>query len=62
MIGYYHVTLEASLMYILEIKHNDFLKDTKEVIRNSFLPNKNNFTKGIIDKDYQYINRKSYIY
>jgi len=43
MIGYYFVTVDASILYILDIKDKFLLKDSKEVIRSSFLPDKKSF-------------------
>ena len=43
MIGYYYITLEASLLYIMSIENRDVLKETKGVLKNSFLPNQKIF-------------------
>ena len=43
MMGYYYVTLDASIMYILDIKDKIELKDTKETLKKSFLPDKKSF-------------------
>ena len=43
MIGYYYVTLDASLIYILDVKDKKSLKLAKEVLKTSFLPDKKSF-------------------
>jgi hypothetical protein len=43
MIGYYFVTLDASVMYILDLKDTNILKNTKEILKKSFLPDKKSF-------------------
>jgi hypothetical protein len=42
MDGYYYVTLEASILYITELKDKNILKDYKKVFRSSSLPCKTN--------------------
>ena len=38
MIGYYYITLDASIIYIMELNDISALKGTKEVLKKSFLP------------------------
>ena len=48
MMGYYYVTLDASILYIWDIKDKKCLKDTKEMLKKSFLKDKRSFTQDTV--------------